>query len=109
MRKTFSSHPDQLPLNFRTADELEQLIESRVAERCAEQSYRWRLKLVIIESILLSILVAAAGLTLGEPTRAVLRAAVLIGLSCFLTGVMLVGLSALSARIWNRLLRRRPA
>lgn len=102
-------HPDQLPLNFDSVDQLEALIEAEVAERCEAESYRWRFRLVVIEAILLSTLVASAGLTLGQPRDLVLRVTAIIGISCFLTGTMLIGLTALSARLWTRLLRRRPA
>ncbi|WP_447725627.1 hypothetical protein [Sphingomonas koreensis] len=109
MRRKAQSDPAQLPLQFDSQDELEQLIEARVAELCEAESYRWRFRLVLIETALFSALVAGAGFTLGQPTTTVLRATVLIGASCFVTGAMLVGLSAFSSRLWSRLQRRRAS
>lgn len=109
MRRTRAPHPDQLPLNFESAAELERVIEARVAARCEAESFRWRFRLVVIETVLFSALIASAGLTLGQPGGRVLRATVLISASCFLTGTMLLGLSALSARLWSRLQRGRSA
>lgn len=103
MPRTAPPHPDQLPLRFESRDELERLIEARVAIRCEADSYRWRFRLVVIETILFSALVAAAGFTLGQPAAMVLRATALIGVSCFVTGLLLLGLSAFSARLWSRL------
>jgi len=109
MRRAPAPHPDQLPLQFDSQDALEQIIEARVAARCEAEAFRWRFRLVAIETVLFSALVAGAGFTLGQPTGIVVRATVLIGLSCFATGVLLVGLSAFSARLWSRVQRRRAA
>ncbi|WP_404337822.1 hypothetical protein AB2M62_03400 [Sphingomonas sp. MMS12-HWE2-04] len=100
------AHPDQLPLQFDSAADLERLIEARVAERCAAQTLRWRLRLVVIETVLFSALVAISGLTLGQPGWLVLRATVLIAISCFLSGMLLVWLSIVSARLLDRLSAR---
>ena len=109
MRRKHPPHPDQLPLQFDSQEALEQIIEARVAARCEAESFRWRFRLVLIETVLFSALVAGAGFTLGQPTAMVLRATALIGVSCFLTGAMLVGLSAFSARLWSRLRLRRAS
>lgn len=109
MRRRFLPHPDQLPIRFDSRADLERVIEARVAARCEAESFRWRFRLVVIETILFSALVAAAGFTLGQPTAMVLRATALIGVSCFATGFLLLGLSALSARLWSRIRRRRAA
>lgn len=109
MQHKARSRPDQLPLRFESQDELEALIEARVASRCEAESFRWRFRLVLIETVLISALVAGAGFTLGQPTAVVLRAAVLIGASCFVTGAMLIGLSAFSTRLWSRIQLRRAS
>lgn len=109
MRRSPAPHPDQLPLCFDSHAELERVIEARVSERCEAESFRWRFRLVLIETVLFSAPVAAAGFTLRQPTETVIRATVLIGVSCFVTGVLLVGLSAASSRMWTRLQRRRTA
>lgn len=109
MRRKTLAHPDQLPLRFDSQAELEQLIETRVAELCEAESYRWRFRLVVIETLLFAALIAGAGFTLGQPTSLVLRATALIAASCFITGVLLIGLSAVSAKLWSRLLWRRAA
>lgn len=109
MRRRSLPHPDQLPLRFDSHADLERVIEARVAERCEAESYRWRFRLVLIETVLFSALVAGAGLTLGQPIALVMRATALIAASCFITGTLLIGLSAFSARLWSRFQPRRGA
>jgi hypothetical protein len=107
MRKTPLPHPAQLPLNFESEAELERVIEARVAARCEAASFLWRFRLVSIETILMTVLVAAAGAALGQPAEMVIRAALLIGASCFATGLLLLCLSAWSARLLTRFRRWR--
>lgn len=109
MRRNRLTDRDQLPLQFDSQADLERVIEMRVTDRCEAESFRWRFRLVAIETIVLAALVAGAGLTLEQPTSLVVRAALLIGGSCFATGVLLIGLSALGSRLWVRLHRRRSA
>lgn len=107
MRRSNARHPDQLPLNFESAAAFEREIEARVAARCEAESIRWRFHLVSIETVLMTALVAAAGIALGQPATMVVRAALLIGASCFGTGLLLLGLSASSARLLRRFRRWR--
>jgi hypothetical protein len=107
MRRSIAPHPDQLPLKFESAADLERLIEARVAARCEAESICWRFQLVTIETLLMTALVAIAGAMLGQPTAMVVRASLLIGISCFATGLLLLGLSAWSARLLTRFRRWR--
>lgn len=102
-------HPDQLPLNFSSAAELERHIETRVAERCQQESIRWRFQLITVETVMMTALVAIAGLLLHQPTLLVIRAALLVGASCFATGILLLGLSAWTTRLLGRFRRWRAS
>lgn len=95
-------HPDQLPLDLTTEDELERVIEARVAARCEAESVVWKFRLVSIETVMMGALVAAAGIALDQPGMMVARAAVLVAASCFASGLLLLGLSAWSARLLTR-------
>jgi len=102
-------HPDQLPLDLTADIELERMIDARVAERCEAESIRWRFRLVTLETLMMGGLVAAAGLALGQPGLMVARAAILVAASCFATGLILLGLSAWSARLLTRFKRWRAS
>lgn len=106
---TRKPHPDQLALGFSSEEEeeLEEIIEARVAARAEAEALRWRFRLIVIESLMLSSLVLAAGITLEQPIWLVLRGTVYVGGGCFLTGLMLIGLTGATGRLlawW----RRRP-
>lgn len=102
-------HPDQLPLELTADLELERIIEARVAERCEAESIRWKFRLVTLETLMMGALVAAAGIALGQPGMMVARAATLVAASCFATGLILLGLSAWSARLLTRFRRWRAS
>lgn len=102
-------HPDQLPLELTADLELERIIEARVAERCEAESIRWKFRLVTLETLMMGALVAAAGIALGQPGMMVARAAILVAASCFATGLILLGLSAWSARLLIRFKRWRAS
>lgn len=102
------SHPDQLPLEL-SADALEREIEACVAARCEAESVRWKFRLVVIETVMIGALIAAAGIALDQPGMIVARAAALVAASCFASGLLLLGLSAWSARVLTRLRRRRAS
>ncbi|MCP3732186.1 TIGR03750 family conjugal transfer protein [Sphingomonas sp. MG17] len=108
MRQKSHVHPGQLPLQFDSQAELERLIERRVAQRFEAEAFRWRLRIVMIETLLLASLVLMAGLALGQPIHTVVRAAVLVGASCFAAGMLLLGLSFSGTRLFARLRRGRP-
>ncbi|MGI9377303.1 MAG: hypothetical protein ACR2PC_14625 [Tsuneonella suprasediminis] len=97
-------HPDQLALEFSPGDDLEAYIEARVAARAEADALRWRFRLVIIESVMIASLVLAAGYALDLPTSKILTGAATVGVGCFLTGLMLIGLTGAASRLlaWCR-------
>lgn len=107
MRRAHPSHCDPLPLDLTVDLELERMIEARVAARCETEAVRWKFRLVAIETVMLGALVAAAGIALGQPAMLVVRAGLIVAASCFFTGLLLLGLSAGSARLLTRFIRWR--
>jgi len=100
-----STHPDQLALELSADDDLEAIIAARVAARAEADALRWRFRLIIIESVMMTTLVLAAGIALNQPTGMVVRGALVIGVSCFLTGLLLIGLTGVASRLiarWRR-------
>ncbi|WP_048577945.1 MULTISPECIES: hypothetical protein [Sphingobium] len=100
-------HPDQLPLNWSDNEAIEIIVEQRLAERFEAESFQWRFRLVMIETAMMGLLVLVAGLLLKQPTMMVLRASLIIAASCLATGLLLLSLSAGTARVMSRLRRRR--
>lgn len=100
------SHPNQLALELAPDDDLEALIEARVMARAEADALRWRFRLVIIESVLMTVLVLAAGFALAQPAGMVVRGALIIGTSCLVTGLLLIGLTGAASRLIARV--RRP-
>ncbi|OYW89260.1 MAG: hypothetical protein B7Z20_00445 [Sphingobium sp. 32-64-5] len=99
-------HPGQLALEFSPGDDLEAYIEARVAARAEADALRWRFRLVVIESVMLASLVLAAGVVLDQPMGLVLRGAGIVGAGCFVTGLILIGLTGAAGRLIARF--RRP-
>lgn len=102
-------NPDQLALGFGKDAEIERIIEARVAIRAEAQAIRWRLRLVVIETVMMAALVVAAGVALDQPIGLVLRGAALVGLGCFVTGSLLIAMSAVTGRIIAHFHRWRAA
>lgn len=102
-------HPDQLPLNWSDNEAIEVIVEQRLAERFEAESFRWRFRLIAIETLMMGLLVLVAGLMLKQPAMMVLCASVLVAASCFATGLLLLGLSASAARLVTRLRRWRAS
>lgn len=100
-------HPDQLPLNWSDNEAIEVIVERRLAERFEAESFQWRFRLVAIETVMIGLLVLVAGLLLKQPTMMVLRASLLVAASCFATGLLLLSLSAGTAKLMSRLRGRR--
>lgn len=100
-------HPDQLKLEWPDEDMIERLVEERLAERFEAESFLWRFRLVLIETVMIGLLVLVAGLFLKQPTMMVVRASLIVAASCFATGLLLLGLSAGTAKLMSRLRRRR--
>ena len=88
---------------------LEQLIEARVTARLESDAWRWRLRLLGIETVMMSGLVLVAGLMLHQPAMLVLRATLLVGASCFASGLLILGLSAGTGTLLSRLRRWRAS
>lgn len=103
---TRKSHVDQLALELSPDDELERIIEARVAERAEAQAINWRFRLVIIESVMIASLVLAAGVALDLPMAKTLTGAATVGIGCFLTGLMLIGLTGAASRLLAKLRRK---
>lgn len=99
-------HPGQLALEFSPGDDLEAYIEARVAARAEADALRWRFRLVVIESVMLASLVLVAGVVLDQPMGLVLRGAGIVGAGCFVTGLILIGLTGAAGRLIARF--RRP-
>lgn len=102
-----STHPDQLALELSVDDDLEAIVAARVAARAEADALRWRFRLIIIESVMMTTLVIAAGIALDQPTGMVVRGALVIGVSCFLTGLLLIGLTGAASRLMARWRRAR--
>ncbi|OYX17145.1 MAG: hypothetical protein B7Z07_00495 [Sphingomonadales bacterium 32-67-7] len=100
--------PDQLPLRLvdGAEDDLERIIEARVAARAEADALRWRFRLVVIESVMMGSLIIAAGIALDQPAGLVLRGAGLVAAGGFLTGLILIALSAATSRLLARWRRR---
>ncbi|WP_156842966.1 hypothetical protein [Novosphingobium aquimarinum] len=103
----FTPHPDQLPLNWSDNEAIELIVERRLAERFEAESFQWRFRLVMIETVMMGLLVLIAGLLLKQPTMMVLRASLLVAASCLATGILLLSLSAGTAKLMRRLRRWR--
>lgn len=98
------SSPGQLPLQFLDEEEAElaRIVEERVARRAETEAIRWRFRLILIETAMISSLVLVAGLALEQPVGLVLRGAAMVGAGCFLTGLMLIGLTGAASRLLAR-------
>ena len=99
------SHPDQMNLDWSKDAEIERIIEARVAIRAEAAALRWRFRLILVESVMMTVLVLAAGFTLGQPTTLVLRGAFLVGIACFASGMLLIVLSGAACHLTARLRR----
>jgi hypothetical protein len=93
------------PLELTVADMgiIDQLVEERLAERFEAESFLWRFRLIAVETCVMGSLVLIAGLLLEQPTMMVLRASLLVAATCFVTGFLMLLLSAWTARTLSRL------
>lgn len=103
----YTPHPDQLALNWSDNEAIELIVEQRLAERFEAESFQWRFRLVMIETVMMGLLVLVAGLLLKQPTMMVLRASLLIAASCLATGLLLLSLSAGTTKLMRRLRGKR--
>ncbi|AOH85668.1 hypothetical protein AWL63_18715 [Sphingomonas panacis] len=102
-------HPDQMTLELGKDAELERIIEVRAAIRAENDAMRWRFRLIVLETFMMSGLVLAAGLALNQPTALVLRGALIVGAACFASGILLIGLSGATGLLVSRYRRWRRA
>jgi hypothetical protein len=98
-------HPDQLPLRLDNADEVERIIEARAAARAEAEAFRWRIRLILIETLMMGLLVAVAGFSLHQPTGQVIRSAVIVAGACFASGGVLILASGAAGWIVSRIRR----
>lgn len=87
--------------------ELERMIEMRVAMRAEADAVRWRFRLIAIEAVLMVGLVTVGGLALDQRPLLVMKTALLVGAACLGSGILLIGLSAVSGRLLSGLRRWR--
>lgn len=95
------------PPKFGADAEIERIIEARVALRAQGEAVRWRLRLVVIEAVLMALLVIVLGLALQQPSELVVRGALIVGLGCFATGLLMIALSAAVGLVLARIRRWR--
>lgn len=101
------THPDQFPFDWSKDAEIERIIEARVAIRSEAAALRWRFRLILIESVLMAILVIAAGLVLHQPTGMVVCGALMVGAACLVSGLLLIALAGLTGHLIARYRRWR--
>jgi hypothetical protein len=101
------SHPDQFAFDLSKDAALERMIEARVAIRAETAAIRWRFRLILIESFMITSLVLVAGLTLKQPTALVVRGAIIVGMGCLLSGILLIGLSGVTGHLLSAFRRWR--
>ncbi len=78
MTRAPSPHPDQLLLDWEQDPAVQAAIEARVAQRAEAAAFRWRLRLVAIETSMMGALVTIAGLALRQPVLPALRAGIIV-------------------------------
>jgi hypothetical protein len=102
-------HPDQLQLHLAREDEMERIIEARVAVRAEADAFRWRIRLILIETLMMGVLVAVAGFSLRQPTGQVIRSAIIVAGACFASGGVLILASGAAGWVVSRIRRWRQA
>jgi hypothetical protein len=101
-----SPSPKQLSLDWSDNEAIDRIVEERLAQRFEAEAFHWRLRLVVIETIMMGLLVAIAGTFLGQPIMMVARATLIVAGSCLATGLLLLSLSAGTAKLLSRLRAR---
>jgi hypothetical protein len=102
MTRAPSPHPDQLRLDWEQDPAVQAAIEARVAQRAEAAAFRWRLRLVAIETFMMCALVTIAGIALHQPSRSALRAGIIVAAACFASGMLLIGLSGACGKLVSR-------
>lgn len=101
-----SPNLNQQALDWSDGEAIDRIVERQLAERFEDEAFHWRLRLVVIETIMLGLLVAVAGFLLGQPIMMVIRAALIVAGSCLATGLLLLSLSAGTAKLLTRMRAR---
>ena len=106
-----ASSPDVSPIcsGCHAVAALDREVEARVAQRLETDAWRWRFRLLTIETVMMAGLVLIAGLMLHQPAELVLRATLLVGASCFASGMLILGLSTGTGKLLSRFRRRRAS
>ncbi|PNU06026.1 hypothetical protein [Novosphingobium guangzhouense] len=107
MTRPPSPHPDQLLLDWEQDPAVQAAIEARVAQRAEAAAFRWRLRLVAIETFMMGALVTIAGIALQQPVLPALRAGIIVAAACFSSGMLLIGLSGACGKLVSHLRRWR--
>lgn len=102
MTRAPSPHPDQLRLDWEQDPAVQAAIEARVAQRAEAAAFRWRLRLVAIETFMMCALVTIAGIALHQPSLSALRAGIIVAAACFASGMLLIGLSGACGKLVSR-------
>jgi len=102
-------HPDQLQQHLAREDEMERIIEARVAVRAERQAFQWRIRLILIETLMMGMLVAVAGFSLHQPWAQVIRSAIIVAGACFASGGVLILASGATGWLVSRIRRWRRA
>lgn len=102
-------HPDQLQLHLAREEELERIIEARVARRAEAEAFHWRLRLILIETCMMGVLVGVAGFSMHQPAGQVVRSALIVAGACFASGGILILLSGAAGWIVSRVRHWRQA
>ncbi|MFT4052944.1 MAG: hypothetical protein QM681_00440 [Novosphingobium sp.] len=104
-------HPDQLRLDWEQDPAIQAAIEAAIEERAAARAeaaaFRWRVRLVSIETVMMGSLVSMAGMALHQPLLPALRAGLIVAAGCFASGMLLIGLSGAFGKLVSHLRRGR--
>lgn len=104
-------HSERLPLDWQRDPAMlaaiEAAIEERASARAEAAAFRWRVRLVSIETFMMGSLVTVAGIALHQPVLPAFRAGLIVAAGCFASGMLLIGLSGAFDKLVSRLRGRR--
>jgi hypothetical protein len=104
---TRQPHPNQLDLDLSKEGGVERMIEARAAIRAEHDAIHWRCRLILIETTMIALLVLSAGLAMDQPAGIAIRSALIVGVGCLVSGLMLIGLSGVTSYLLLCVRRRR--
>lgn len=102
-------HPIHRCHDFGRDAEIEQIIEARVSIRAEAEAIRWRLRLIVIETAILTLMVLLAGWLLDQPFVTVLQSGLMVCAGASISGILLVSLSGGVSMGLSRLARWKAA